>query len=359
MHVSALDHIELFVDDVERTAVRLCEAFGFAVCGYGGLDTSAAGARSILLRQGGITLLITTALDDGHRAAEYVRKHGDGVAVVGLAVPDAEEAFTEAVAGGCRAVAAPVVMSGQGERVTFASVSGFGDIEHRFVSRERNSVLFAPGMIDQADPIPPAGGLLSAVDHLAVLVPIGELSTVTRMYQEVFGFVQTYEETIEVGHQAMNSKVMANVSGNVTFTIIEPDITRYPGQIDTFLRMHGGAGVQHVAFLTSDIVESVRTVSSAGVRFLSTPASYYDVLPDRVGKLGVLVETLRELNILADRDQWGTILQIFTETEHPRRTLFYELIERCGARTFGSNNIKALYEAVERQGDTATQAGIA
>jgi 4-hydroxymandelate synthase len=355
--IISLDHIELFVEDADRTAFQLCDAYGFEVHGRGGPDTGMP-CHSILLRQRGITMLITSAIGDDHRAAEYVRRHGDGVAVVGLAVADAEMAFAEAVERGAAPVAPPMDMGPPDARVTVASVTGFGDVEHRFISRTGRDAPFIPGVMETAGPASTAAtALFEVVDHLAVLVPAGELDRTVRRYQEVFGFTQTYEEQIQVGKQAMNSKVVAHESAGVTFTVIEPDTTRDPGQIDAFIKAHGGAGVQHIAFLTDDIAEAVRTVSAAGVRFLSTPSSYYDVLTDRLGPVGLPVETLREYNILADRDRWGTILQIFTESGHPRRTLFYELIDRRGARTFGSNNIKALYEAVERQRDMATQPG--
>ncbi|MEO3808639.1 4-hydroxyphenylpyruvate dioxygenase [Sphaerisporangium sp. B11E5] len=356
MDITSIDHLELYVEDGERTAAHLCEAYGFTVQGRGGPETGLKGCRSILLRQRGITLLVTAAADGHHRAAEYVRRHGDGVAVVGVAVADAHAAYTEAVERGAYPVAPPAVHGPGGASATFASVHGFGDVELRFTSRDTEDTPFAPGVVEETAATAP-GGLLEAVDHLAVLVPAGELEKTVRQYLEVFGLTQTFEERIQVGEQAMDSKVVANDSGSVTFTLIEPDVTRAPGQIDTFLSAHGGAGVQHIAFRTSDITRSVRDVSAAGVRFLSTPPSYYDALDGRLGAVGVPVETLRELNILADRDHWGVMLQIFTESAHPRRTLFYELIDRRGARTFGSNNIKALYEAVERQGGTPGHPG--
>ena len=193
------------------------------------------------------------------------------------------------------------------------------------------------------------GGLLQTVDHIAVCVPAGELVPTVRRYQTVFGFSETFEERILVGSQAMDSKVVQNPRGTVTLTLLEPDTTRDPGQIDEFIEAHGGAGVQHVAFLTEDITTAVPAISGRGVPFLSTPPSYYDVLTERLGELDVPVAVLRELSVLADRDRWGLLLQIFSRSQHPRRTLFYELIERRGARSFGSNNIKALYEALERQ----------
>lgn len=348
MDITSIDHLELYVEDSEHVAARLQQAYGFTVQGRGGPETGLTGRRSILLRQRGITLVVTTAVDGHHGAAEYVRRHGDGVAVAGVAVADARAAFIEAVERGAYPVTPPILYGRRGASATFASVRGFGDVELRFTSRDTPDTPFAPGVIEETRATASPGGLLEEVDHLAVLVPAGDLDKTVRRYVEVFGLTQTFEERIQVGKQAMDSKVVSNRSGSVTFTLIEPDTTRTPGQIDAFLEAHGGPGVQHIAFRTADITRSVPDVSAAGVRFLTTPPRYYDTLNDRLGPVGVPLATLRELNILADRDHWGVMLQIFTESEHPRRTLFYELIDRRGAKTFGSNNIKALYEAVDR-----------
>ncbi|MEV0260139.1 4-hydroxyphenylpyruvate dioxygenase [Streptomyces sp. NPDC050617] len=350
MDVHAIDHLELYVEDAEETAAHLRDAYGFTVRGRGGPDTGLGNCRTVLLRQRDIALLVTSALPGGHPAGEYVDRHGDGVAVIGLEVDDADAAFSEAVERGAVPTAPPTVLGAAGNRVAFASVLGFGDVEHRFTSREARGAPFAPGLIEESGPAAPARtALFETVDHIAVCLPAGELEHAVRHYQEVFGFAQTFEERIVVGHQAMDSKVVQSASEKVTLTLIEPDITRELGQIDAFVSAHGGAGVQHVAFLTGDITRAVRSASDRGARFLSTPAAYYDTLTERVGDLSVPVAELRELNVLADRDSSGAMFQIFSESRHPRRTLFYELIERRGARTFGSNNIKALYEAVERQ----------
>jgi 4-hydroxymandelate synthase len=354
VNIDAIDHLEFYVDNIDDSASHLCEAFGFRVHGYGGPETGLAGCRSLLLRQRDITILLTSAISDEHPAAGYVRQHGDGVAVVAMTVDDARGAFAGAVDRGALPVAPPAVLEHDGARVTFASVDGFGDVAHRFVTRDAPDGPFGPGMFEETVTTPAAAGLLKAIDHLAVCLPAGELNGAVRRYQDVFGFTQTFEERILVGSQAMNSKVVQSGTGGVTLTILEPDTTRAPGQIDEFVRANGGAGVQHVAFLTEDITAAVRMISGHGVRFLATPASYYDALPDRLGPVGVPLESLRDLNILADRDNWGIMLQIFTESRHPRRTYFQELIDRRGARSFGSNNIKALYEAVDRQ-QTARQ----
>jgi 4-hydroxymandelate synthase len=349
MDIQTIDHLELYAEDAEEAAARLCAGFGFAVHGRGGPETGLPDCRSVLLRQHQISLLVTSPLDAGHRATEYLRRHGEGVAVVAMAVDDAGAAFAEALTRGATPVAPPLVLGSPGSRVTFSSVQGFGDVEHRFTSRERADGPFAPGVVaEETDPATGAG-LLRSIDHLAVCLPAGELDETVRRYERVFDLDQTFEERIVVGSQAMESKVVQSRSGGVTFTIIEPDTSRAAGQIDAFIRDHDGAGVQHIAFRTEDILSGVQDCTERGIRFLSTPAGYYTALPERLGAVGVPVERLKELNILADRDYAGVMLQIFTASTHPKHTLFYELIERRGARTFGSNNIKALYEAVERQ----------
>lgn len=348
MEILAIDHIELFVADAEETAAHLRDCFGFALAGRGGAHTGLRGCESVLLRQGEITLLVTAATSPDHRAAEFVRWHGDGVGVIGLRVDDAHAAFAEAVERGAAPVGPPEAFGPDGARVVFGSVTGFGDVEHRFVYREQPAAPFAP-VIEEITCGRSGGGLLRAVDHFAVCVPAGTLDETVHHYREAFGLHRTFEERITVGSQAMDSTVVQSGSGRLTLTLLEPDTTRDPGQIDAFLDAHGGAGVQHVAFLTDDIAAAVRVSSDRGVRFLSTPASYYEMLTPRLGPVGVPLDELRELNILADRDHSGVMLQIFTESRHPRGTLFYELIDRRGARTFGSNNIQALYEAVERR----------
>jgi len=348
VEIQSIDHIELFVEDAEEAAAGLRDHFGFALAGRGGAHTGLRGCESVLLRQRDITLLLTSATSPDHRAAEYVGRHGDGVGVIALLVDDVQAAFAEAVERGAVPLAPPETFGPGGAQVVFASVTGFGDVEHRFVSRDRPDGPFAP-LIEEAGCGRSGGGLFAEVDHLAVCVPAGTLEETVHRYEEIFGLRQIFEERIVVGSQAMDSKVVQSRSGRLTLTILEPDVTRDPGQIDAFIATHDGAGVQHIAFLTEDILTAVPKSAERGVRFLTTPSSYYEMLPPRLGPIGVPVEALRELNVLADRDHSGVMLQIFTESRHPRGTLFYELIDRRGARTFGTNNIHALYEAVERQ----------
>ncbi len=350
MRILGIDHVEFYVHDIEQEVDRLCSAFGFHVVGTGGPETGLTGQRSVLVGNRGIRVLLTTGLDPEHPASRYVESHGDGVAVIAFGTDDAAATYTEVVRRGATALAEPVSYERGDARVVQATVSGFGDVVHRLIERHGPAEEFLPGAIalqpvvgDEDEP------LLHKIDHAAICVPAGELEPTVTYYHDVFGFTEIFEEYIQVGGQAMESKVVQSPSGEVTFTLIEPDTTRRPGQIDDFLRWHNGAGVQHLALLTSDIAHAVSTASSHGMSFMSTPGSYYDELESRLGPIDVPVGTLRELNVLVDRDRWGQMYQIFAQSVHPRRTYFWELIERHGALTFGSGNIKALYEAKERE----------
>jgi 4-hydroxymandelate synthase len=355
MNISGIDHVEFYVDDAQRAAASMCDEFGFRLCGRSASDSSAGDHRSLLLRQGDVHILLTSGLSPTHPATGYVRRHGDGVAVLALGTTDARAAYEEALARGAVPVEPPTIHERGAARVVTAAVGGFGDVSHRFVERHGTDDGFfpaAPEMVTTGDE--DASQLFTVVDHAAVCLLPGDLDPTVRYYEEVFGFRQIFEEFIEVGDQAMNSKVVQSPSGQVTFTLIEPVPGRRPGQIDGFLARHDGAGVQHLALLTDDIVGAVRTLQDRGVRFLGTPDSYYDELEQRLGRTDLKAQELRDVNVLVDRDHWGQVFQIFTQSTHPRRTYFTEVIDRHGARTFGSGNIKALYEAVEREKAAAT-----
>jgi 4-hydroxymandelate synthase len=350
MNIKGIDHIEMYVGDARQTAFVLCSAFGFRIRGQGGPETGLAGQRSLLLGQGDIWILLTSGLTPDHTAVEYVSRHGDGVAVVAFEAADVADVYGAATGGGAAPLAPPSVLARGDDEVVVATVSGFGDVTHRLVERRGPGREFLPGAIDMIAADPDRGDdLLRVIDHAAVCVPAGDLDPTIRLYQEAFGFQEIFSEYVEVGEQGMESRVVQSPSGGVTFTILQPDVRRQHGQLDDFLDWHGGAGVQHVAFRTEDIVTAVRTFARRGVGFATTPASYYDVLEQRLGLVDVPVSALREVGVLVDRDHWGQMFQIFTQSMHVRRTLFLELIERHGARTFGTSNIKALYEAKERE----------
>lgn len=350
MNLSGIDHIELYVGDARQAAFYYCTAFGFRVQGQGGPETGLKEQRSLLLTQGDIRMVLTSPLVPDHPVGEFVRRHGDGVAVIALEVDDAEAAYEELVRRGAAAVSAPTKYTEGDAVVTTAEVSGFADVTHRLVTREGPAEEFLPNAfrmseVDSAE----SGELLHMIDHFAVCVPAKTLDATVKYYEDVFGFSQIFEEYIQVGEQGMYSKVVQSDSKLITLTLIEPDTARQRGQIDDFVQWHGGAGVQHIAFTAEGITDAVRALAGSGVRFASTPPTYYDALAERVADLAVPVDELRAAGVLVDRDHWGQLLQIFTESTHVRRTLFLEIIERRGALTFGSGNIKALYEAKNRE----------
>ncbi|MET8544162.1 4-hydroxyphenylpyruvate dioxygenase [Kitasatospora sp. NPDC004799] len=359
-----IEYVELYVDDIEAGTATWTGQYAFHVVAP--QVATGAGLRSVALAQGDITLVLTESRDARHPAGAYTARHGDGVADIALRVPDVAAAFAEATRRGGRAVAAPAPHPAGG---TTATVGGFGDVVHTFVPEAPEApegvpaspvlphgLVVDPAALAAARTVAPPVGL-QRIDHFAVVVPAGELRSTVDHYNGVLGFATIFEERIATGTQAMDSKVVQSASGTVTFTVIEPDTTADPGQIDDFLTRHGGAGVQHIAFSVEDAVGSVAALSERGVRFLTTPGSYYDLLGKRLTPKNHPLEDLRRWNLLVDEDHAGQLFQIFTRSAHPRRTLFFEVIERLGAETFGSSNIKALYEAVEL--DRAKQGGAA
>ena len=350
MSIHGIDHIELFVGDAQQSAFYYSAAFGFTVSGQGGPETGLVDQRSLLMTQAGINMVLTSGLTPEHPATEYVLRHGDGVAVIAMEVDDAVETFRELVSRGATALSEPKTYVDDDNTVVVAEVSGFGDVIHRLVERRGANTTFLPASIlPTHTELTVAEPLVHLIDHFAVCVPGGQLTETVEFFRKVYEFDEIFSEHIDVAGQGMNSVVVQSKSGLVTYTIIEPDTTLRPGQIDDFLDWHRGAGVQHVAMITDDIVSTVDRFAHRGVRFLKTPASYYETLESRVGPVDAPIEELGKLGILVDLDHWGQLLQIFAESTHVRRTFFMEIIERRGAKLFGSGNIKALYEAKERE----------
>ncbi|MFJ8013297.1 4-hydroxyphenylpyruvate dioxygenase [Streptomyces sp. NPDC096339] len=341
----SVDYIEMYVEDLDRAISEWTGKYAFTVVGTG----ESAEHRSTALRHGRITLVLTQATSDRHPASAYVLSHGDGVADIALRTVDVDADFRAAVAAGARVHRQPARHTGNGPAVT-AAIHGFGDVIHTLVQRDPED---GPGLPAGFVPTPhPTDhrtgdvGLLE-IDHIAVCLNSGELDPTVEFYTAALGFRHIFEERIVVGTQAMESKVVQSPSGGVTLTLIQPDLSADPGQIDEFLKGHQGSGVQHLAFSSQEAVRSVRALADRGVAFLTTPSAYYELLGKRIELPGERLEDLRTTNVLADEDHGGQLFQIFTASTHPRHTLFFEVIERQGARTFGSANIKALYEAVE------------
>jgi 4-hydroxymandelate synthase len=337
-----LNHVEFYVGDADAVADGLVAQYGFRPVAGTGPDEN---VRSIAVRQGGITLILTSAASAGHLVSEYVETHGDGVASIALRVGDARQAFDRAVTRGARPVAAPAPL---GDGVA-ASIQAFGDVVLRFVQ-------LPPGAGDNPvpwlTPLPESEDLssgLQVLDHFAVCLPPGGVDPHVRFFEKVLDFTMIFKERTVAGDQVMDSKVVQNAAGDITLVLLEPGHTSgQPGQIDEFVKANAGPGVQHIAFSTADIVRTAGTLQERGVAFLDPPDSYYELVGRRVPVLREhTLEELERLNILADQDHDGLLFQSFTRSATPRRTYFFEVIERAGATTFGSGNIKALYEAVE------------
>nr|ACJ60972.1 VEG30 [uncultured soil bacterium] len=350
-----IDYVEMYVDNLEVAAFSWVDKYAFAVAG----TSRSADHRSVALRQGQVTLVLTEPTSDRHPAAAYLQTHGDGVADIALSTPDVTAAYTAAVQAGAEAIREP----GQHTEaaVVTATVGGFGDVVHTLIQRDGSAPQLPPGFTGSLEVTNHGRGDvdLLGIDHFAICLTAGDLVPTVEYYERALGFRQIFDEHIVVGSQAMNSTVVQSVSGAVTLTLIEPDRNADPGQIDEFLKGHQGAGVQHIAFNSDDAVRAVKALSERGVAFLKTPGAYYDMLGERIELATHSLDDLRATNVLADEDHGGQLFQIFTASTHPRHTIFFEVIERQGAGTFGSSNIKALYEAVELERTGQSEFGTA
>lgn len=353
MILRSIDHLQLYVGNARAAAGFFCSSLGFRVVAESGPETGSDSQRSYLLEQGSVRLVLTSALSPEDPAAEYVRRHGDGVRDIALETPNAVEAFEEAVRRGAQPVREPVLLKGEGARVIHAAVAApMGNLVHTFIQREGEPGVFMPGLFRETCSFaPPVISPFDTLDHLAICLEPGMLDKSVRFYEEVFDFRRIHEENVQSEYSGMNSKVVANDNYGITFPMMEPAVgARQRGQIGDFLAHHGGAGVQHLAMASNDIVNSVRALKSQRVEVLDIPAAYYEALPARLGDdVDLDLSVLREQGILADRDSCGILLQTFTRSVHPRRTLFFEVIQRLKARGFGSGNIRALFEAKERE----------
>lgn len=347
MDFDGIDYLEMYVGNLEDAARHLCAGFGFRVTGRAEPE---GGRRGLLLQQGDIRLVLTQASSSDDEAARFVELHGDGIHDVALRTKDATAAFHEAVRRGARPVREPQVHEGPGGRVVRATVtSPVGSLVHSFIQRDSPEGDFWPGVFQPVVSLVPQRALMRALDHVALCLMPGTLQDTVRAYEHIFGLRKSHEEDVETEYGGMNSKVVQDASGRVCFPMQEPRQGKLPGQIDRFLGGHRGPGVQHLAFLSDDILESVRGLRERQVDFLDSPPGYYEALPARVGSLAEDIEVLRASHILVDREGEGYLLQVFTRSYHPRRTLFFELIQRKAARGFGGANVRALYQSVEQE----------
>jgi len=351
--INGTDYVELYVGNAKQASYFYRTAFGFSLVAYAGLETGVRDRASYVLQQGKIRIVLTSPLQPQHSIHEHLRVHGDGVRDIALWVDDAEHAFQETTKRGARGVMEPTVIHDEYGEIKKASIAIYGDTIHTFVERRGYSGVFMPGYKpeDIEDRIARPVGL-KYVDHCVGNVQLGAMNTWVEFYKNVMGFrlYQHFDdEDISTEYSALMSKVMANGNERIKFPINEPATGRRKSQIAEYLEYYGGPGVQHVAMATDDIIETVSRLRYQGIEFLRVPTSYYDDLQSRVGKIDEPVEELAKLGILVDRDDEGYMLQLFTKPVTDRPTLFYEVIERKGSRSFGKGNFKALFEAIERE----------
>src|SRR5262245_12875000 len=351
-----IDHLRFFVGNARQSAYFYRNAFGFDVVAYAGLETKVAHEAGYVLKQGQITFVLASPLNEQHPDSPRLIKHGDGVQDIALEVDDVDAAYHHAVSRGAIGVREPQRLEDEFGVFQTATIRTYGDTLHSFVNRDNYRGVFAPGYLP-IDPeryspttFHPVG--LAAIDHVVGNVEEGRMDEWVEFYKKVLGFEQLVhfdDKDISTEYSALMSKVVQNGTGRIKFPINEPAKARRRSQIEEYLQYYGGAGVQHIAMATGNIIETVRAMRANDVSFLKVPDSYYDLLPDRVGTIREDLRELAELGILVDRDDEGYLLQIFTKPVADRPTLFFEIIQRRGARSFGKGNFKALFEAIERE----------
>ena len=352
--LNGTDYIEFYVGNAKQSAHFYESVFGFEIIAYAGPETGLKDKASYVLQQGKIRLVLTTSLYANSEISEHVRKHSDGVKVLALWVDDATTAFHETVQRGATPVYEPTYLSDKNGHAVVSSIKTYGDTIHTFVERKNYYGIFLPNYIPFKSRTFKASVGLQYVDHCVGNVRLGEMNTWVKFYEEVMGFklLMTFDDKdISTEYSSLMSKVVSNGNGYIKFPINEPAAGLKKSQVDEYLDFYNGAGVQHIAIATNNIIKTVTELKNRGVDFLEVPPSYYDDLLMRVGKIDEDIEPLKKLNILVDRDEEGYLLQIFTKPVEDRPTLFFEIIQRKGAVSFGKGNFKALFEAIEREQD--------
>jgi 4-hydroxyphenylpyruvate dioxygenase len=353
MPLDGWDHVELWVGNAKQSAYYYQHAFGFTPTAYAGPETGVRDRASYVLAQGEIRLVVTSGLRADHEITQFAARHGDGAKVIALRVPSADEAYRQAVQRGARVIAEPHWVEDEFGRVELSSIGTYGDTIHTFVNRADYAGPYLPGYRSAAENGQPSEGVgLKSLDHVVGNVELGRMNHWVGFYEQVFGMtniVHFGDDQIQTEYSALMSKVMADGSGKIKFPINETAEGKRKSQIEEYLEYNHGPGVQHIAMQSEDIVGTVEALKERGVRFLDTPDAYYDEVESRVGEISEDYGDLRRLKILADRDEDGYLLQIFTKTAQDRPTVFFEVIERHGATTFGEGNFKALFESIERE----------
>jgi 4-hydroxyphenylpyruvate dioxygenase len=354
MPLHGIDHVELYVGNAAQAAYFFTHAFGFREVAYAGLETGLRDRTTHVLEQGRIRLVLTGTLRSGTEIAAHHARHGDGVRAIALSVPDVDHAHAEAVARGARSVAAPADVSDNHGRARVATIATYGDTLHTFIDRSAYGGPFMPGYepVNGKVGSDPGDGMLLTIDHIVGNVELGRMQEWVRFYEDVFGMIELIhfsDEAISTEYSALMSKVVTSGDGRIKFPINEPAEGRRRSQIDEYLEFYEGPGAQHIALTTRDIVGTVAELRRRGVGFLPIPDTYYEDVPERVPEVAEMRDDLRRQGILVDHDDEGYLLQIFTKPLGDRPTIFFEIIERHGARGFGAGNFKALFEAIERE----------
>ena len=352
--INGTDYVEFYVGNAKQASHFYRSAFGFQLVAYRGPETGVRDRASYLMQQGKIRLVLTTPLMTDSAIANHVHNHGDGIRDYALWVEDARSAYETAVARGAIAIHEPIVTSDEYGEVVTAAIGTYGDTIHSLVERRNYRGLFLPGFKPITSRYQPATVGLKYVDHCVGNVELGQMNRWVAYYADVMGFrnLITFDDAdISTEYSSLMSKVMSNGDDKIKFPINEPASGKKKSQIEEYLDFYGGPGAQHLALATDDILATVTALRDRGVEFLSVPTSYYRELQDRVGQIDEPIAELEALGILVDRDPDGYLLQIFTKPVEDRPTLFYEIIQRKGAKSFGKGNFKALFEAIEREQD--------
>lgn len=347
------DYVEFYVGNAKQAAHYYMSAFGFSALAYAGPETGVKDRASYVVRQHKLTFVLTTPLQPRNEIADHIYEHGDGVKVLALRVGDARDAWKQTTSRGAKTYLEPKVLQDTEGEVVLSGIHTYGETVHLFVERKNYKGAFMPGYRKWESPHfkPESTGLLY-VDHCVGNVGWNGMNKWVKFYEEVMGFrnILSFDDSdISTEYSALMSKVMSNGNGYVKFPINEPAEGKKKSQVEEYLEYYRGEGVQHVALATDDIVRTVTQLKNSGVEFLEVPVTYYDDLEERVGKIDEDLEPLKELGILVDRDDEGYLLQLFSKPVQDRPTLFFEIIQRKGAKSFGKGNFKALFEAIERE----------
>lgn len=350
--INGTDYIEFYVGNAKQSAMYYQVALGFELIAYAGPETGIRDRASYVLRQDKITIVLTTSLFPDTEVSNHVNEHGDGVKVLAIWVDDAEKSWKETTSRGAESAGEPKVIKDENGEVKLASIKTYGETLHTFVERKNYNGPFLPGYVAKKSElqVKPIG--LKYVDHCVGNVGWGQMNKWVEFYEKVMGFkllITFDDKDISTEYSALMSKVVSNGNGYIKFPINEPAEGKKKSQIEEYIDYYKGAGVQHIAVATDDIIETVGEMRKRGVEFLEVPETYYNDLHDRVGEIEEDIKPLKDLNILVDRDPEGYLLQIFTKPVQDRPTVFYEIIQRKGATSFGKGNFKALFEAIERE----------